>query len=319
MTPGEEAVKIRNALVADVGDPADFDWVPGSAPASFKSNQAEPSASVPRHRRPGRRDADPGQPGCRASTSRSRSRAHLMASAASAIGGPIQAGLDETYRRITTPAAGLLRRLHPRLQRPRPGRRTAGAHLEHLVRGIRRRALVQRDLRRPAGRSGSSSTPFHSLYFVDDSDRRTAVRARGSRSTRPARTASAGDRPCARSCRRACRSGRTSWPSTTTAGASGSWRWCGATMSSTTTSRRRCAGAAHVSRSVERAAGDRPGPVSRPQDLPARPSASATWTHCSARATGSSWPRACCCLSLAVFGYLLGRSRLRERAARTDR
>jgi len=98
VTPGEEAVKIRNGLVADIGDPADFRWVPGSAPASYKVNQAEPSASF-------RAIAEqiavvgPGQrlQGLDLALALSK---HLMGDSKRA-GGPIQAGLDETYRRIT--------------------------------------------------------------------------------------------------------------------------------------------------------------------------------------------------------------------------
>jgi hypothetical protein len=98
VTPGEEAVKIRNGLVAEVGAPADFVWLPGSAPASYKLNQAQPSASF-------RAIADqvavsgPGErlQGLDLALALSQ---HLMAGP-KRVGGPIQAGLDETYRRIT--------------------------------------------------------------------------------------------------------------------------------------------------------------------------------------------------------------------------
>jgi hypothetical protein len=101
--PGEEAVKVRNGLVADVGDPADFAWVPGSAPASYKLNQAAPLASF-------RAIADqvavtgPGErlQGLDLALAFSR---HLM-EGPKRIGGPIQAGLDETYRRITVKRQG---------------------------------------------------------------------------------------------------------------------------------------------------------------------------------------------------------------------
>lgn len=98
VTPGEEAVKIRNGLVAEVGGPADFAWVPGSAPASYKSNQAEPSASF-RAIADQVAVVDAGQrlQGLDLALALSR---HLMAGP-KRIGGPIQAGLDETYRRIT--------------------------------------------------------------------------------------------------------------------------------------------------------------------------------------------------------------------------
>jgi len=98
VTPGEEAVKIRNGLVADVGGPADFVCVPGSPPASYKVNQAEPSASF-------RAIAEqvaaigPGErlQGLDLAVALSE---HLMGGP-KRTGGPIQAGLDETYRRIT--------------------------------------------------------------------------------------------------------------------------------------------------------------------------------------------------------------------------
>jgi hypothetical protein len=98
VTPGEEAVKIRNGLVAEVGDPADFRWVPGSAPTSYKLNQAEPSASF-RAIAGQIAFAGPGQTLQGLDLALALSK-HLMGSS-KRTGGPIQAGLDETYRRIT--------------------------------------------------------------------------------------------------------------------------------------------------------------------------------------------------------------------------
>jgi hypothetical protein len=103
VTPGEEAVKVRNALVAGVGDAGEFDWEPARAPATFKQNAAQPNAAF-------RASASaigaevPGQPqqGLELGVAISR---HLMG-APQRKGGPIQAGLDESYRRITAQGQG---------------------------------------------------------------------------------------------------------------------------------------------------------------------------------------------------------------------
>jgi hypothetical protein len=103
VTPGEEAVKIRNGLVAEVARPADFTWTPASAPPSFKRNTAQPNAGYastvqsilvatpPADRR-----------GLPLALAFSR---HLM-TGAKRVGGPIQSSLDETYRRITQKGQG---------------------------------------------------------------------------------------------------------------------------------------------------------------------------------------------------------------------
>ena len=43
VTPGEEAVKIRNGFVAEVADASEFDWQPGEVPPTFKLNRSDPT------------------------------------------------------------------------------------------------------------------------------------------------------------------------------------------------------------------------------------------------------------------------------------
>lgn len=103
VTPGEEAVKIRNGLVAEVAKPADFTWQPGSAPPTFKRNTAAPNANyrgivqsilatTPELERSG------------LPLALAFSR-HLM-TGPQRVGGPIQSSLDDTYRRMTQKGQG---------------------------------------------------------------------------------------------------------------------------------------------------------------------------------------------------------------------
>jgi hypothetical protein len=103
VTPGEEAVKIRNGLVAEVGKPADFAWKPDAAPPTFKRNTAPPNANyaavvnsviaaTPAAERTG------------LPLALAFSR-HLM-TAPKRVGGPIQSSLDDTYRRIMQKGQG---------------------------------------------------------------------------------------------------------------------------------------------------------------------------------------------------------------------
>lgn len=103
VTPGEEAVKVRNALVAAVGDAGEFDWEPAQAPATFKQNHVPPGAAF-NATATAIRDAVPGQVGQGLELAVAIS-AHLMG-APQRKGGPIQAGLDESYRRITALGQG---------------------------------------------------------------------------------------------------------------------------------------------------------------------------------------------------------------------
>ena len=38
-TPSTEAARLRNSLLANVGEPGDFDWLPGNAPSRIKKKQ----------------------------------------------------------------------------------------------------------------------------------------------------------------------------------------------------------------------------------------------------------------------------------------
>jgi len=103
VTPGEEAVKIRNGLVAELAKPEDFAWKPSSMPATFKRNAAAPNSNykaavesilltTPAAERSG------------LPLALAFSR-HLLAEP-QRVGGPIQSSLDETYRRITQKGQG---------------------------------------------------------------------------------------------------------------------------------------------------------------------------------------------------------------------
>jgi hypothetical protein len=103
VTPGEEAVKIRNGLVAELAQPEDFTWTPGTTPATFKQNQLPPSASY-RAAAQAIVSESPGPAPQGLSLAIAMSR-HLM-SAPKRVGGPIQSSLDDTYRRITQKGQG---------------------------------------------------------------------------------------------------------------------------------------------------------------------------------------------------------------------
>ena len=103
-TPGEEAVKIRNALVAELGQPDDFDWTPQQTPQGSLLNDAAPSQEF--HQAADRlRVSESGAPPAGA---RPRTR-YLTApdgGAAAGLDGPIQAGLHEAYTGITQQGVG---------------------------------------------------------------------------------------------------------------------------------------------------------------------------------------------------------------------
>jgi hypothetical protein len=103
VTPGEEAVKIRNGLVAELAQPEDFTWTPDTTPATFKQNQLPPSASY-RAAAQAIISESPGPAPQGLSLAIAMSR-HLM-SAPKRVGGPIQSSLDDTYRRITQKGQG---------------------------------------------------------------------------------------------------------------------------------------------------------------------------------------------------------------------
>ena len=103
VTPGEEAVKIRNGLVAEMADPAAFEWKPAETPRTFKLNQSKPTTSM-RAVVASIRAANTGNAAQGLALAVAIAR-HLMQSPRR-TGGPIQAGLDATYQRITENGEG---------------------------------------------------------------------------------------------------------------------------------------------------------------------------------------------------------------------
>ena len=104
VTPGEEAVKIRNGLVASIGQPADFTWTPDDVPADFLANQALPS---PQYAEAARALVTP-EPGLRLEgldLGLAISR-HLMEGPGDRLGGPIQGSLAAAYEGITRQGRG---------------------------------------------------------------------------------------------------------------------------------------------------------------------------------------------------------------------
>ena len=103
VTPGEEAVKIRNGFVAEVADVREFDWQPGAVPPSFKLNRSDPTEQFRRAADSIRAGANGlEQPGLGTAVAISR---HLMQSP-DRKGGAIQRNLGETYREITSNGQG---------------------------------------------------------------------------------------------------------------------------------------------------------------------------------------------------------------------
>lgn len=104
VTPGEEAVKIRNGLVASIGQPDDFTWTPNDVPADFLANRAPPSpeyaeaAKALVNPEPGRR-----LQGLELGLAISR---HLMGGPGQRPGGPIQGSLSDAYEGITRQGRG---------------------------------------------------------------------------------------------------------------------------------------------------------------------------------------------------------------------
>ena len=104
VTPGDEAVKIRNALVVKVGTPAEFDWIPGRAPASFHVNQARPTPEFSRiASQLASRASGPPRDGTALALEISR---HLIGGPGKRVGGPIQSNLAKAYDGITRERRG---------------------------------------------------------------------------------------------------------------------------------------------------------------------------------------------------------------------
>jgi hypothetical protein len=103
VTPGEEAVKIRNSLVAEIADVDTFGWQPAAVPPSFKLNRSGPTERFRRTAATIRAGVTTPEPsGLVSAIAISR---HLMQSP-ERRGGAIQSDLGETYQRITGKGQG---------------------------------------------------------------------------------------------------------------------------------------------------------------------------------------------------------------------
>jgi hypothetical protein len=105
VTPGEEAVKVRNALVAEMGEPHDFLWTPAEPPPGFQFNEAPPTELYRAAARSLQASNEGGPPRQGLDLALEIAR-HLMGEPGRRTGGPIQAGLDETYQAITARGRG---------------------------------------------------------------------------------------------------------------------------------------------------------------------------------------------------------------------
>jgi Transglutaminase-like superfamily len=101
ITPPEDATRVRNALVANIGSPSDFDWTPATRPATFRNETtAKPQELVNVVHRIG---ADPG--GGASSLQRAlRIASHL--GEGGIRGGMLQLDTISAYRAIVTSGAG---------------------------------------------------------------------------------------------------------------------------------------------------------------------------------------------------------------------
>lgn len=103
VTPGHEAVKVRNALVAHVGQPADFTWTPDAVPATFLTNRGPVPARFERTATLlSATNGDVPLMGLELALSIS---SHLM-SAPMRVGGPVQSSVEVAYEAITRRGGG---------------------------------------------------------------------------------------------------------------------------------------------------------------------------------------------------------------------
>jgi hypothetical protein len=96
--PSSEAVRLRNAFLLEPGTAADFGWTPATRPADFRWETASPDPAFVERAR-----------GALAGERRAFEGALLLAADLlrnAQDRGPIQSGLDDTYRRITTEGYG---------------------------------------------------------------------------------------------------------------------------------------------------------------------------------------------------------------------
>ena len=103
VTPSEEAVKVRNALVMQVGTPADFDWTPDEIPATFLVNRKGVPAEF---LQVARRFGPPLAPGGEGALDRALVVSRELMSASHRVGGPIQSDNLNAYHGITADGRG---------------------------------------------------------------------------------------------------------------------------------------------------------------------------------------------------------------------
>jgi hypothetical protein len=103
VTPSVEAVKVRNALVMQLGKPADFDWTPAETPATFLVNrQGVPAEFLPVARRFG----PPLAPDGAGALDRALVVSRGLMGTAQRMGGAIQSDNLDAYRGITADGRG---------------------------------------------------------------------------------------------------------------------------------------------------------------------------------------------------------------------
>jgi hypothetical protein len=103
ITPGEEAVKVRNSLVARMGTPEDFNWLPEQVPAGFLYDEGTATAEF---RDIAAQLANDGAGGTRQGFELGLEFSRYLMSAPRRSGGPIQSNLAEARRQITTAGRG---------------------------------------------------------------------------------------------------------------------------------------------------------------------------------------------------------------------
>jgi hypothetical protein len=103
ITPGEQAVKVRNSLVARVGAPTDFDWRPEQVPSEFLADDGEVPVEFSEL---AAQLANDGEDGTRQGFELGLEFARYLMSASRRLGGPIQSNLADAHRQITTEGRG---------------------------------------------------------------------------------------------------------------------------------------------------------------------------------------------------------------------
>jgi hypothetical protein len=101
MTSGTELARVRNALVFDQSPQSAFEWTPAEAPADFLRDHVAPDPAFVRIAQTLKLADLPDDWARALAISR-----HLLGSAPQLNGGAVQAGLYETYRRITVEGDG---------------------------------------------------------------------------------------------------------------------------------------------------------------------------------------------------------------------